>query len=310
MKRNNVVLKFGGTKSKARPKRTKMDFQPTGFLHNSPAFAPNRTDDKTDEGESDNETKILAWICEERRTIQNSVPNVHGMATQNTKITFGSTIVGNDDATVDSNDDEISLASINDHDGLFDYYPSCLAHILQQDKTTGTVSTKDEQMTRGCYNSTIEEDCRSQSEVNTTGQQQASLAHDDKESFSFDAYHHTDMLWQFDGIEGFNDSMASLSDAFEKLDNCMIRTAQSRKLVRELTILQSLPSSESLSSNKECITKKSKNIPNSLPPSVSISSRGCHKGPKSLEKPGHAFRKGKLSKTGVALRTLLNASFL
>lgn len=33
----------------------------------------------------------------------------------------------------------------------------------------------------------------------------------------------------------FNDSMISLNDAFEKLNQCMMRTAQSRKLVRDFT---------------------------------------------------------------------------
>jgi hypothetical protein len=126
--------------------------------------------------------------------------------------------------------------------------------------------------------------------------------------------------------QGFNDSMTSLSEAFEKLDYCMLRTAQSRKLVRQLTEKLAMSSSATLpcttapatsttaaalkSTAAACPILRSNSM-SSLTGTGSVSSKSSRrKGPKSFHKSRRQGHKTTLAnKTGVAMRTLLNASF-
>lgn len=104
----------------------------------------------------------------------------------------------------------------------------------------------------------------------------------------------------------FDDSMNALNDAFEKLNHCMLRTAQSRKLVRELTESMSMTKgAEVISGLPTCSAPCLKRTDSSssvcsLGSRSSLGSKGSVKGRRSYNKPRRAFKKGTFSKTGVA----------
>lgn len=138
----------------------------------------------------------------------------------------------------------------------------------------------------------------------------------------------------------FNDSMNSLNEAFEKLNRCMMRTSQTRKMVREFT--EKASSNTADEEPKQVLTEGSYDeqevvssfpITDDYPPYTaslnsslqgglnrghdsfsslsSAGSRSSRKGRRTYNKSRRrAHKKGTLSRTGVVLRPSLAALLL
>lgn len=259
-------------------------------------------------------------------------------STQHTLSTFCSTLGDDDDDDDDIsgcwNDDDISLESF--HDGYQFDCPTLrlednVDEALQQPITMTNNNTSIAQsMIIGFNNSNVT--------GNIQGDSHEQIYGDDIDSSLFANYSQESSMFcgasrvpcqkhdmMIDGPHqdtstkhGLNDSMTSLSEAFAKLDYCMLRTAQSRKLVRQLTEKLALsPSIPLPSTSTTTTTRRMKtddqllrsNSSSSLNCNGSVASRSHRKGPKSFHKTRRNNKASLSNKTGVAIRTLLNASF-
>lgn len=270
--------------------------------------------------------------------------------TQHTVSTIGSTAGYNDDGDDYDEDsdcwtaeDDISIASFND-EGIFedDYDYPLLNALLNNEE--GEINHEP----KSFYEEVIDKAIRVASDDDSLAscflpeqQQQVNHHHHPRHESSSQGY---SPYVDYDGdlgdaneagelqnreAEHFHDSMSSLNEAFEKLNKCMHRTAQSRKLVRELTeslVPQQQAPPSTIATGEGSITTPlaltagcfplptgghslkrvdSSSSVCSLGSLGSRSSKGSARGPRSFNKqPRRAFKKGTLSsKTGVAIRT-------
>jgi hypothetical protein len=122
----------------------------------------------------------------------------------------------------------------------------------------------------------------------------------------------------------FGESVSSLTDALDKLNACISRTAESRRIVRDMTKKLSTSSSSSLSlSGQPVVYQRTKSYPTTkgMSPQVyqdlnnssnsvggrshgsgSKGSKGNTKAKRTLQKTRRAMKKSTLSRTGVAFR--------
>jgi hypothetical protein len=258
------------------------------------------------------------------------------LPTQHTVSTIGSSIGGDDEDDYSdcwTTEDDISLFSIND-EGLFG--DGCVPDEIRDALLHDEEGTNKRNTTMSSYNDVIE--------VIETAIHVASSddEEDDEEPYCHESQGQSSLYLDYDHTLDHHDSnhepdqdrdshhqedsMTSLNDAFAKLNDCMHRTAQSRKLVRGL--VESLESSSpgvgfpSATTTATITTSCSQQIANSqtmrwisssgsicssLGSRSSRGSRGKHsRGKRSFNKARRRrFKKDALSssKTGVAVRT-------
>jgi len=294
-----------------------------------------------DDNDEDSFVLSPSCQCEKKRTNENKIVDstlAFFATTQHTLSTFCST-VGDDDDDLSGcwDDDDVSLGSFNDGFYRFDCQPHGLHEVASSAEQVPMMA---QPMAITFNNSNIEGNIQGHSNEQIYQGNNLTSFHTSQESLfqgssdgSFQLGQHTKLLGAHEDYsikQGLNDSMSSLSEAFEKLDYCMARTAESRKLVRQLTEKMAISSQTATfpcglantttptscaattvsTSTKTMYPILRSNSLGSLTCNSSVSSKNRRKGPKSYHKSRRQGNKNSLSnKTGVAIRTLLNASF-
>jgi hypothetical protein len=295
-------------------------------------------DQKYEEGE----TPLLACLRAKKqgREMVNTEDRMLEAPTQHSVSTLGSSLGDEGSHYWNDDDDNDSFASFSADDGVFESFDPALLldDAILDEALAGTNNTSQhhENMAR-FFDDTINEAIRVASDGGNVPVVEYGDDHEqpDDEALYLDyerkMTNETHVRPDASGYHvatnddsTFNASISSLNDAFERLNECMDRTSQSRKLVEQELITSSTTCTPTtVQSTRDHLESSANSISRtgglhssdsycsgttSLSSTGSISSRSSARGPRSYSKHGRqrAWKKGTLSKSGVAPR-IINA---